>query len=140
MQESKRRYEKTRLDFGHAHSKYMAKRAKDVGLLESAQEVAALRRDFHEASLDYAIVLNEVSDKKNVLVYQSSLNQLSCRLEFAEREADKLRAIKGHLEQLAAENIADGDTMKRRMMDAVRDKHSLMMVVGRDGMGSSCSL
>ena len=101
----RKRYERAREDFGHVYAKFMSKRPKDPSLMDASAEVATCRRELHLASLDYAIQLNLLQDKKTVFVYQSLSNLVNCRLEAVEREADKLRGIKGYLDDLAANNI-----------------------------------
>lgn len=116
------------MEFGSAYSRYMSKRPKDIGVLEGAQEVATLRRDLHETSLSLAIHLNEMIDKKSTFVYQSISNYLNCRLEFAEREAGKLREIKGHLDALAAGKIVTPDEHKERLMHNFLQKNTIISV------------
>lgn len=106
----------------------MSKKPKDLGILESAQEVAALRREMHETSLSLAIHLNEMIDKKSTFVYQSVSNYLNCRLEFAEKEAAKLRGIKGHLDKLAGEKIVTPDEHKERLMRNFVQKNTIISV------------
>lgn len=106
----------------------MSKRPKDVGILESAQEVAILRRDLHETVLSLSIHLNEMADKKSTFVYQSLSNYLQCRLEFAERETQKLKEIKGHLDGLAKEKIVTPDEHKERLMNNFLTKNSIISV------------
>lgn len=106
----------------------MSKRPKDVGVLECAQEVALLRRDLHETVLSLSIHLNEMTDKKSTFVYQSLSNYLQCRLEFAEKEALKLREIKGHLDGLAKEKIVTADEHKERLMENFLTKNSFISV------------
>lgn len=124
----KRKYEKDKLEFGSAYSRYMSKRPKDIGVLEGAQEVAILRRDLHETSLCLAIHLNEMIDKKSTFVYQSITNYLNCRLEFAEKEAQKLKEIKGHLDGLAASKIVTSDEHKERLMSNFMQKNTIISV------------
>ena len=107
----------------------MAKRPKDLGVLESAQEVATLRRDLHETVLALSIHLNEMLDKKSTFVYQSLSNYLNCRLEFAEKEAEKLREIKGHLDELAKKKIVTADEHKERLMSNFLQKNSIISVI-----------
>lgn len=116
------------MEFGYAYSRYMSKKPKDVGVLESAQEVANLRRELHETSLSLAIHLNEMIDKKSTFVYQSVSNYLNCRLEFAEREANKLKEIKGHLDKLAAEKVVTPDEHKERLMKNFIQKNTIISV------------
>ena len=106
----------------------MSKRPKDLGVLESAQEVASLRRDLHETVLSLSIHLNEMIDKKSTFVYQSLSNYLQCRLEFSENETSKLKEIKGHLDELAKEKIVTADEHKERLMDNFLKKNSIILV------------
>ena len=124
----KRKYEKDKLEFGYAYSRYMSKKPKDLGVLESAQEVATLRRDLHETSLSLAIHLNEMIDKKTTFVYQSISNYLNCRLEFTEKEMEKLKGIKGHLDQLSTEKIVTPDEHKERLMSNFLRKNAIISV------------
>lgn len=117
------------MEFGYAYSRYMSKRPKDIGLLESAQEVANLRRSLHETSLSLAIHLNEMFDKKSTFVYQSLSNYLNCRLEFAQKEAEKLREIKEHLDDLAGKKIVTTDEHKERLMNNFQRKNSIISVI-----------
>ena len=116
------------MEFGYAYSRYMSKKPKDVGVLESAQEVANLRRELHETSLSLAIHLNEMIDKKSTFVYQSVSNYLNCRLEFSERESTKLREIKGHLDKLAIEKVVTPDEHKERLMNNFLQKNTIISV------------
>jgi Cft2 family RNA processing exonuclease len=106
----------------------MSKKPKDVGVLESAQEVANLRRELHETSLSLAIHLNEMIDKKSTFVYQSVSNYLNCRLEFAEREATKLKEIKGHMDRLSVEKVVTPDEHKERLMKNFIQKNTIISV------------
>ena len=124
----KRKYETDKLEFGYAYSRYMSKKPKDLGVLESAQEVATLRRDLHETSLSLAIHLNEMIDKKTTFVYQSISNYLNCRLEFTEKEMEKLKGIKGHLDQLSTEKIVTPDEHKERLMSNFLRKNAIISV------------
>ena len=124
----KRKYEKDKLEFGYAYSRYMSKKPKAVGVLESAQEVANLRRELHETSLSLAIHVNEMIDKKSTFVYQSVSNYLNCRLEFAEREVAKLKEIKGHVDKLAAEKVVTPDEHKERLMKNFIQKNTIISV------------
>ena len=116
------------MEFGYAYSRYMSKKPKDFGVLESAHEVAGFRRELHETSLSLAIHLNEMIDKKSTFVYQSVSNYLNCRLEFAEKEAAKLREIKGHLDKLASEKIVTPDEHKERLMKNFLQKNAIISV------------
>lgn len=107
----------------------MAKRPKDLGILESAQEVSSLRRDLHETVLSLAIRLNEMMDKKSTFVYQSLSNYLQCRLEFSEKETSKLKEIKNHLDDLANEKIISADEHKERLMENFLKKNSIISVI-----------
>ena len=129
MKELKRKYEKDKLEFGHAYSRYMSKKPKDIGVTESAQEVATLRRELHDSSLSLAIHLNEMTDKKTNFVYQSISNYLSCRLEFAEKEVAKLKDIKGHMEILTKEKIVTPDEHKERLMSNFLKKNTIISVM-----------
>lgn len=116
------------MDFGYAYSRYMSKRPKDIGVAESAQEVANFRRELHDSSLSLAIHLNEMADKKVTFVYQSLMNYLNCRLEFAEKETAKLKEIKSHLDQLATEKIVTPDEHKERLMRNFLQKNAIISV------------
>lgn len=106
----------------------MSKKPKDIGVSESAQEVATLRRELHDSSLSLAIHLNEMTDKKTNFVYQSISNYLSCRLEFAEKEVAKLKDIKGHMEILTKEKIVTPDEHKERLMSNFLKKNTIISV------------
>lgn len=108
----------------------MSKKTKDIGLSESAQEVANSRREMHDSSLSLAIHLNEMSDKKITFVYQSLTNYLNCRLEFAEKETAKLKEIKSHLDQLSSEKIVTPDEHKERLMRNFLQKNEIIAVIG----------
>ncbi len=107
----------------------MSKKPKDVGVLESALEVANLRKEFHDTSLSLAIHLNEMVDKKSTFVYQSVSNYLNCRLEFGEREVEKLKEIKGHLDDLALKKIVTPDEHKERLMRNYQQKNAIISVI-----------
>ena len=107
----------------------MSKKPKDIGILETAQEVSSLRRDLHETVLSLSIHLNEMIDKKSTFVYQSLSNYLQCRLEFAEKEALKLREITEHLDELANEKIVTADEHKERLMENFLQKNSIISVI-----------
>lgn len=64
LKERKKRFERSRDDYDHAMSKYMSKKQKDVGIFESAQDVADAKREYHKNSLLYCIKLNEIIEKK----------------------------------------------------------------------------
>ena len=134
-QELKKKYEKEKLEFGYAYSRYMSKKPKDFGVLETAQEVATLRKDLHETSLSLAIHLNEMIDKKSTFIYQSVSNYLNCRLEFSKKEMEKLKQIKGHVDALAGNKIVTPDDHKERLMKSFLEKNSIISVhVAEEGI------
>lgn len=71
LKEKKKRFERSFEAFEHADSKYMSKKSKDMGIFESAQEVAECRKEFHSASLAYCLKLNEIHFKKKAFFAES---------------------------------------------------------------------
>lgn len=107
----------------------MSKKQKDFSLIESATEVAALRRELHDSSLSLSIHLNEMADKKTTLLYSSSLNYLNYRLEFAEKEVERLKSIKQHVEELAIKNVTTDEELKDRLINAFDRKNEMISVL-----------
>lgn len=105
----------------------MAKRWKDLGLAESAQEVASARFELHDASLDYAVGLNDAADRRATYVYQAAgINLLTCRLEQAESEVEHLKAVKLLIEETAKQNILSAEELNAKLLGAKQEKDRIL--------------
>lgn len=90
----------------------MAKKTRDAGTLELAQEAAILRRQLHESSLSLASLINEMIVKQKSTAFQVLLNYLNCRLDFAQREVEKLKDIRCHVKDLAAKHVLTSESLE----------------------------
>jgi Arf-GAP/coiled-coil/ANK repeat/PH domain-containing protein len=84
--EFKKRWEKSGAEYLHENAKFMARKAKDAGLAENAAEVAALRKEYHEVSLDYVGRMLEVLGKEQVRVSEAVLALFQSRMALCENE------------------------------------------------------
>lgn len=71
--ELKKRWEKCGGDFLHENSKFMARKSKDPTLADGAHELAAMRKEYHETSLEYVGRLNEVLAKEHMRISEAVL-------------------------------------------------------------------
>lgn len=71
----------------------MSKKSKDLGLFESALEVADLRKVYHEASLDLALKLNEIVWRKDVCLTDALIGLAQIRNSLVMRQATHLSEL-----------------------------------------------
>lgn len=125
VRDLKRKWEKDAVEFAHYNSKYMAKKAKDPGIFEAAQEVADARKEYHLASLDFTTRLNELMEKRVVKVHGSLARFVKLMSTFVSKQNEAIQELKGASEGLDAaaekqscslEDIFRGLAEKRRKL------------------------
>lgn len=84
--EHRKRWEKAGSEYLHENSKFMARKPKDAALADGAAEVAILRKEYHEVSLEYVSRLVEVLGKEQVRINEAVLALCQSRIALCEKE------------------------------------------------------
>lgn len=110
----KRRWERTGMEATHLAARYMAKKARDPGLFEAAQELAESRKEYHSAALDYCQKLNELHVRKETKMYSALSQHIGLLTVFTAKQ------------QEAVGELADCHTaMTQRMANGAADMSSV---------------
>lgn len=138
IKDLKKRYEKTQSDFCHENGKFMGKKEKDLGLFESASDVAMARQNYHEAALDLACKLNEVVWKKDVAFMDALIGLSQIRADFIRRQSNEnvtlMRAIAeldewvGQRRQETSFSLAEAMERKRKILLKHADVYNPLIV------------
>jgi hypothetical protein len=112
IRELKRKSEKARLEFTYTINRFMVKSKSEPGITEAAAEVSQARKELHESNLALAVLINEAIMKRKSGVFEGALQYLNCRLSMAEREADELRQIRQHLQELRNSTFISAPAME----------------------------
>lgn len=110
------------MEFTHAINRYMLKSKTEQGLTEAATEVSLARKELHESNLASACLINEITLKRKASVYHTTLQYLDSRLAMAEREAEQLRQIRQHLEELRSKTFISPEAMETAKTEALKRK------------------
>ena len=125
IRELKRKNEKARLEFTYAINRFMVKSKTEPGITEAAAEVSQARKELHESNLALATLINETTLKRKSGVFEGALQYLDCRLSMAEREAEQLRQIREHLQELQARNFISSEAMQDAKSKALQRKEEI---------------
>jgi len=115
--ELRKRWEKNGADYLHEVGKFMGRKNKESSIQESADEVAATHRSYHEASLDFVGRVNELMQKEQVRIQDALLCLAQCQVLRLSKEREALSSLEPTLKQLEAKRDANKIKMNKWMME-----------------------